>query len=266
MMNKYALYEASVQSPETHLEWVADWFEKIHGKRPLHLREDFCGTFKLCCEWVKLSPSHSAVGFDIDLDPLTYGAKHHLKKLSDEEKKRIWIQQQDVLHPTALKSDLILACNFSFCIFHERAKLLTYFKRAYQSLNTLGSLVLELAGGPGMLETLREKRKFSIGKKKFTYIWHQKDFDPLHNRGQFAIHFVLPSGEKLTNAFTYDWRLWTIPEIKELLKEAGFQDYVIYWETSHKGKGTGEYLPATTGDNAHAWITYIVANKKLSWH
>ena len=36
-----------------------------------------------------------------------------------------------------------------------------------------------------------------------------------------------------------------------------FED--AYWERQEKGKGTGEYVPMTAGDNAHAWVAYIVA-------
>jgi len=35
----------------------------------------------------------------------------------------------------------------------------------------------------------------------------------------------------------------------------------VYWETEHKGVGTGEFVRTEHGDNAHAWISYIVGIK-----
>ena len=50
----------------------------------------------------------------------------------------------------------------------------------------------------------------------------------------------------------------TVADAWDAMKEAGFSKAVVFWETEHKGKGTGEYLPATEGDNAYSWIAYAV--------
>ena len=63
------------------------------------------------------------------------------------------------------------------------------------------------------------------------------------------------------DTFTYDWRLWTIPEVREAMREAGFDQTAVYWETEHKGEGTGEYVRSEHGDNAYAWVAYIVGVK-----
>ena len=47
---------------------------------------------------------------------------------------------------------------------------------------------------------------------------------------QCHIHFKFPDKTKIKNAFTYNWRLWTMVEIRELLSEAGFANVVVYWE------------------------------------
>jgi hypothetical protein len=262
MTKKYALYEASVQSPDVHCEWFERWFETIHGVTPIHLREDFCGTFQVCCEWVKRSDYHTAVGLDVDLVPLQYGEVNHMRKLTKSQKERIWIHQRDVLKKHLILRDLIVACNFSFCIFQERNTLLTYFKNTYASLHKVGSLILEVAGGPGMIAPMRERKTIPFRNKKIQYTWHQRSFDPITHRALYSIHFKLPDGCVLKNAFEYDWRMWTLPELKELLLEAQFDDVIVYWESTHKGEGTGEYLPMTTGDNAYAWVAYVIANKR----
>ena len=75
-------------------------------------------------------------------------------------------------------------------------------------------------------------------------------------------HFKFKDGSRLDKAFTYDWRFWTVPEITELLKEAGFSNSTVYWEeTDEDGDETGEFVPATEGPADPSWIAYIVAQK-----
>ncbi len=65
----------------------------------------------------------------------------------------------------------------------------------------------------------------------------------------------------MKNAFTYNWRLWSLPEVAELLSEAGFKP-TIYWEgTDKNGDGNGIFEPATKGTADAGWIAYIVAEK-----
>ena len=256
-LDKYSLYERSTQSPKVHIPWFASMYKEIRGKEARKMREDFCGTFALCCEWVRQHPDNTALGLDLDPEPIGYGKKKHLVRLKPAQQKRITLREKDVLVPTPTKSDLIIACNFSFYIFKQRALLRKYFESCLRSLNSQGILILEMAGGPGMTKTFKE-RKTVKGKNKFVYIWDQKSFDPITHDAQYAIHFELPSGQKVKNAFTYDWRLWSVPEIREILEEAGFSKSIVYWETSHKGEGTGEYLPAETAENDFAWIAYVV--------
>lgn len=257
---KYELYELSVQGTEGYLTWFSSIFKDLHGKEALHMREDFCGTFLMSCEWVKLSPLHTVVCLDIDPEPLDYGKKKNLALLTRDQKKRVKIHQADVLVSTFPKKDLIIACNFSFFIFKTKPLLSKYFRSCLRSLNTQGALILEMAGGPGMITEGPERKTVKMGKgKKFTYIWDQKSFDPITYDAQYAIHFKLSPKKMMRDVFTYDWRLWTIPEIRDLLKECGFSKSHVYWETAHKGEGTGEFVPTEKADNAYAWIAYIVA-------
>ena len=58
----------------------------------------------------------------------------------------------------------------------------------------------------------------------------------------------------------YDWRLWTIPEVIELMTEAGFQDVHVLWEGTdpETNEGTQTYHRTEKGDADLAWIAYIV--------
>jgi hypothetical protein len=67
----------------------------------------------------------------------------------------------------------------------------------------------------------------------------------------------------MPRAFTYTWRLWTLPELREVLKEAGFERVTVYWQGTDEetGEGNGEFLPVDRGDPDPAWIAYLVAEK-----
>lgn len=111
-----------------------------------------------------------------------------------------------------------------------------------------------------MIERTKDRKAVSLGRgRKVTYIWDQQSFDPIQHRARYQIHFKLPDGRTLEGAFTYDWRLWTLPEVQDALRDAGFRDIRVFWEAEHRGEGTGEYLETRTGDNAYSWIAYVVA-------
>jgi hypothetical protein len=212
----------------------------------------------MCCAWVKRNRANRAIGLDLDPEPIAYGKKVHLAKLNSEQKRRIQIFRQNAISVTDPKSDVIMAGNFSFFIFKQRKTLVEYAKKCRASLDKDGVLFLEMAGGPGMIAEMRERKRFSLKGRSYTYIWDQQTFDPITHDAKYAIHFKMDGGRMIRNAFTYDWRLWTIPEVKDALEDAGFSKVLVYWETEHKGEGTGEYAPMDKGDNAYSWIAYVV--------
>lgn len=264
---KYPLYEASVQSPEIHAEWIGDVYKELRGKPARSLREDFCGTFKISCEWIKRHSQNTALGLDIDPEPLAFGKAHYLTELTPGQRARIKILRKNVLSPISDRVDVTMAFNFSICFFHERNELVEYFRKARKGLRKGGMLLMDLAGGPGMINEVQECKRVKMPTllkapglpKKFTYVWHQQSFNPVLRNGKYAIHFRFPGSRRkaMTDAFTYDWRMWTIPEVRDALTEAGFKDTACYWETEFKGRGTGEFLRVEEGDNATAWIAYI---------
>jgi SAM-dependent methyltransferase len=261
---KYKLYEASVQEPEWHTHFLPFVHQFYHGRMPKSYREDFCGTAMISHEWVKRDEENVAVGVDLDPTPLSYAKRIHTSGLTASQKKRLKLLRQNVLKPTQQKFDLVGAYNFSFCIFHKRAQMLQYFRSVYRSLNPQGSFFLELAGGQGMQDSMKEKRSFSVpGVGKCLYVWEQLDHDPIQDHNDYYIHFKLPSGRWMKKAFHYSWRLWGVRELREILEEAGFSDTVVLWETANEdGVGSGEYIPLEKGDNDEAWIAYVVGIKR----
>jgi hypothetical protein len=257
-IDKYKFYEESVQSPSEDVELFSSLYKQVNKREPRVLREDFCGTFKLACEFIKRDPKNTAEALDLDPEPLSYGRRRHFSRLKSAEKKRLNVQRRNVISVSRVKADLIVANNFSFYIFRDRATLLSYFKAARRSLRRGGLLTLEMVGGPGFVEKNKEQRTIKeMGKPRFKYIWDQRQFNPINREGHYSIHFKLTDGRMVKHAFTYHWRIWTIPEVRDVLREAGFRDSCVFWETSHRGEGTGEFVRSEKGDNDWTWLCYV---------
>ncbi|HXK19786.1 MAG TPA: hypothetical protein VNG33_18370, partial [Polyangiaceae bacterium] len=222
--DKHVLYQLSVQATETEVEFLNGWFTKIRGRKPLSLREDFCGTALLCAEWVKSSKERSATGLDIDRGVLSWGEKHNLAPLG-EARERITLLRQDVRAKVKQKHDIICAFNFSYWIFKTREAMKDYFVRIKSGLAKGGLFFLDAYGGWESHEPMKEHRKIRAG---FTYVWDQNSFDAITHDVTNFIHFEFADGSKLPKAFRYDWRFWSMPELQELLAEAGFSKVHVY--------------------------------------
>ncbi len=261
--DKYSLYQQSVQSPEHEVEFFVQAYKDAYRKNPTMLREDFCGTFAICCEWVKLKNSNQALGVDLDPEPLDWGRQNNLAKLTTSQQKRVRLVEQDVRKRNRPQADVLAAQNFSFWIFKTRAEVVEYFKIARSNLKSQGIMVMDMMGGSDcFIEDHTDKRTIVKGRKGFKYYWYQARFDPISHDTSFYISFKFPDGSKLKNAFEYHWRFWSTPEIQEMLAEAGFRESHVYWEeTDEDGEDTGEFLKVDTAENAPSWISYIVAVK-----
>ncbi|MCW5769959.1 MAG: hypothetical protein KIT19_14885, partial [Phycisphaeraceae bacterium] len=76
------------------------------------------------------------------------------------------------------------------------------------------------------------------------------------------IHFAFKDGTRMNEAFTYSWRLWTLPELRELLAEAGFQNVTIHCEgDGEDGEGDGIFKPAESCDPDPAFLSYLTGEK-----
>lgn len=269
--DRYELYGLSVQEPEHEIEFFDRVYDEMFHRQPVVLREDFCGTFAVCCQWVKTGESRRAVGVDLDAEPLAWGREHHLAQLSPTQQQRVSLLQDDVRHVSDMKADVLAAQNFSFWIFKTRQEVRAYFEAARENLTDQGILVLDMMGGYECFEEDHEDRrkikwpgKAADGKSRraFTYVWEQHRFDPITHDATFHIHFRFRDDSALDRAFTYHWRFWTLPEVRELLAEAGFSESHVYWEgTDEDGEGDGHWQRETTAASDPSWIAYIVAKR-----
>ena len=56
--------------------------------------------------------------------------------------------------------------------------------------------------------------------------------------------------------------MWTIPEIREAMEDAGFSRSIVYWEGDDgEGGGNGIFSPTEKDENCKVWICYVVGVK-----
>jgi len=258
--DRHVLYEKSVQDVAVEYKFISKTFRQLRGRRPVHAREDFCGTANMCCEWVRHSKKNTAIGVDLDPAVLEWGRQHNLSRLQPDARLRVSLMQEDVCRvKTAGSFDVVLAMNFSYQLFMTRKKLGNYFSKVHKALAGDGIFFMDAFGGYDAYRVIKEKRKY----KDFTYIWEQASYNPIDGKMRCHIHFAFPDGSRLRQAFSYVWRLWGLPELRELLDEAGFSKVTVYWEETDPktGEGTNIYSPATVGDADPGWICFLVAEK-----
>lgn len=260
--DRHELYQLAVQNVEAEIDFVDATFKTIRGQHASTLREDFCGTGNTSCEWVRRRATNRAIGLDIDPDPLAWGEAHNLSQLTDDQRSRVSLIQRDVLAPgDAVGTQIVLAMNFSYWLFRTRDELRTYFSAVYDSLADDGVFFLDHYGGYESMEEQEEERNID---SDFTYIWDQHHYNPITGEMDCKIHFKFRDGTRLDNAFVYTWRLWTLPEIREILAEAGFANITVYWEGEDEDdpeEGNGEFSPTMEGTADASFICYLTAVK-----
>ncbi|CAK9153816.1 unnamed protein product [Ilex paraguariensis] len=163
--------------------------------------------------------------------------------------------------------DIVCAFNYSCCCLHTRQELVLYFKHALNALNRKGGIfVMDLYGGTSSECELRLQRRFP----NFTYVWEQAGFDIIQRKTRISLHFNLTKQhKKLRHAFSYSWRLWSLPEVKDCLEDAGFRS-VHFWirrmpdsEEIRSVEGFGDsrdtkYEDVASFQQRDSWNAYIV--------
>lgn len=260
--DKYDCYQQSVQEPEHEIDIFDQAFREAYNRKALKLREDFCGTFAVCCYWVESDSKRSAWGIDLCEETLQWGKNNNLNKLKEKDSRRVTVMEQDVRERSTPQVDVLAAQNFSFWIFKTREEVLEYFKVAYANLASEGVIVMDMMGGRDCYDSdLVDKRTIVKGKKGFKYHWEQAYFNPVNSHCKFYIHFKFADGSKMKKAFQYDWRFWTIPEVRELLMEAGFKDTVVYWEEDTEDDEDATWSKVDEAPNDYSWLCYVVGIK-----
>ena len=252
------LYERSVQAVDVEAEFLRDTYRALRGRDALSLREDFCGTASLACEWVRTGSRRHAIGVDLDADVLDWGRRNRVARLPETARARVKLLNDDVRSVRTDTSTSSARSTSATSASRLARRCATTSRACMQALHPDGVFFLDAFGGPDASDLTKEKSKID----GFTYVWEQAEFEPVTSRILCHIHFKFPDGSKIKRAFTYDWRLWTLPELRELLAEAGFTKVRVYWEGDDgEGGGNGEFKEHATGVADLAWIAYLVAEK-----
>ena len=136
--------------------------------------------------------------------------------------------------------------------------MLDYFKKVHAILKDDGMFAIDLMGGPSGQSECEEVRD----EDGFDYVWEQENMCAITNDIKCYIHYHFNDGTKLEKAFTYDWRLWSLSELRDIMADAGFKSTDTYWEgTDEDGEGDGNYTLETTAENEESWVAYLVAWK-----
>ncbi len=250
-MDRYDLYELAATEPARTIPFLL----AAHAGSPHVLGEDFCGSGALARAWAESDPSRTTVAVDRDagaLDELT-------KRLDSSAASRVQLRECDVLR-AADPVDILAAFNFPIGYFHERANLLDYLRHVRSRLNPGGVFAFDIYLGQHAFTPSESEDQLPGG---VTYIWEQREADPLTARVVNAMHFLLPGGTELRDAFTYDWRLWSVPELRDALREAGFSAVEVYSHLGDAIDGQGRLLLRQAGpdDLEEDDVVYIVVRR-----
>jgi hypothetical protein len=254
--NIHALYEYSVQSPDREVMNLLMMHRYIYNNghmqknrytAPRILREDFCGTALLCKSWLDKHVENTAMAIDWDPSVIEYAKKTHFQKDMDsipdtETPERIQLFCANVLnHDSRYQPvDILVALNYSLCYFHTRSDVLAYLSHIVKNsyIKSDGIFVCDLFGGSEYYQQYSSDSasKDSLPKtiqtirygSNFKYIFEQRPLNPFTNRVNCSMHFKFQDGSMIKNAFQYDFRLWSLCELREILLDAGF-DLLYVW-------------------------------------
>jgi SAM-dependent methyltransferase len=247
----FELYERAVTGGSA----LARFLVGLHGKRPTVLAEDFSGSAALARAWVKLSPAHKAVAIDRDRAALD----------AIPPTPRLTVRRQDVLEAKG-KVDIIAATNFPIGYWHTRGELLKYLRACRGRLKRGGVFVADLYGGPSAWRVHRRSTSLKLEDGgTLVYTWDQQSADGLTGKVRNAIHFrVQPRNGRAVvhkDAFTYDWRLWSIPELRDAMDEAGFRVTEVHDRlgAAIDHLGNVHTRPVEEGELDEDYVVYVAA-------
>ena len=264
--HKLDLYRFAVQHPEAEVDFLRRCFVHYRGTLPTRFKEDFAGTAAVAAHWVSLDDDMRAVAVDSNRTTL-----RHARRVADgtlgHRVQDLHLQCADVLEVTSPRVHVVAALNFSSFVYHDRASLLRYFRSARKSLLPDGLLILDAYDGPGALRTGEQKcivrPPADVGLQHFTYHWDQRAYDAVSSRVDCRIHFTLSDGERIENAFRYDWRLWSLTELLDLMHQGGFARAEVWCDlprTTH-GRGGWSYRPVRKLPAREDWVAYVAGVK-----
>jgi hypothetical protein len=242
------LYEIAV----TNAQELARFAQALAPKART-LREDFAGSASLARAWVQRSPLHRAIAVELDASVAIFAGEHGRLRVVVGDATRC-----------ARKADIIAATNFPLGYLHSRSALLAYLRKARSSLHAKGVLFADLYGGDGCFQPVVQSRRLrSAIVGPFTYEWEQRSASASTGLVENHIHFRV-GPLSLTSAFVYRWRLWSLPEVRDAAREAGFRDVHVHDRLADAldEQGNAYVQPMREADRLDpTWVAYVVCRK-----
>ena len=248
--DRHELYERAVQSPAMQARFLRALLG-ADRRGPVTLGEDFSAAGAIARAFLALDPGHRAVC--VDLDPV---ALRRLTEMLDPPLHHALTTRNTDVFDARDPVDILAALNFSLCEIHDRPRLVGYLRNARQRLNPGGVFVADLYGGADAMAVGESEEELPGGVR---YVWEQRRADPLTGRVVNAMHFHLPAGETLRDAFVYDWRLWTVPELRDAMTEAGFPFTEVHDRLGGAIDGDGAVHPLPVTDPDELDETFVVS-------
>ena len=103
--DRLRLYELSVQDPQFEVELAARKYRQRNGRPARVLREDFCGSAAVACQWVSDHEDNRAIGLDLDQPTLDWATQHNVARLGSAA-ERVDLRCQDVRNATRPYADI----------------------------------------------------------------------------------------------------------------------------------------------------------------
>ena len=269
--DRLELYRWAVQDPLTQARVLQLVYARVWpGRVPTLLREDFAGTALDSMAWVALCDGRRALAVELDRPTLDW-ARARAPALLGPRAERVTFVHGDVRQvgpPDVPAAHVTAALNFSMFAFGERAVLRAYFEQARDSLAEHGVFVANAFGGAERMRA--HVRTVSVADRTglpgetppapFDYEWEQLPYEPATGQVDCRLHFARTGadGFAMRDAFSYRYRLWSLPELVEIAREAGFRDVQV-WQHRHDPTA-GVFLgPVDRVEPAERWVAYLVA-------
>lgn len=271
------LYRWATQDPDAQVAVLAEIYRRLRPRCEARLlREDFSGNAADATAWVSRGRSRQALAVDIDA-PTCQFAEQRAQRLIGTRAQRIQFVCDDVhavMPPQVPAADIVSALNFSTFYFHRASTLTRYFEHARRALADDGILIVNAFGGPGAMRAHTDRHTITPrrepGQRKampvFDYLWQQCGYDACSGRIDCRIHFEVPDGanpgamRRIDDAFRYEWRLWTLPELLQALRDAGFRRAQV-WRHMLRDHRDGQRVflgPVRSIREAETWVAYVV--------
>lgn len=238
--DRHELYELCVQSPKD----LVPLLRAVHGGDPRTLGEDFAGTAAVSHLWVQRDACH-AVAVDLDEEALAWRTGH----------ERIAKHHCDVREAHD-PCDLLFVGNFSIGYLHTRDELVGYLTHARTRLDASGGVfVCDTYGGESAYTLGGVHRAHPMPAGRLCrYTWEQHAADPTTGMVTNIIHFRVERAGvielEIDDAFVYEWRLWSIPELRDAMADAGFRDTRVYTKLADAldEEGNAYVMPVEDGE------------------